>query len=400
VRGILRKWLNRKGDQNKDGPTEQLINQTATANLPVTLSDTQRRAEIEMLNAHKKRLFQTDIVGDLNEPEVRSGIIITGYLTTIISFILFVLLNSPLMVLLSLTICFFAFGIRKIRTVHCGLLYMLGQRTRIGFWEGFVWVPWFLGGVLKEFNVERFTFDIAREDFWSKDSMHIITDLVFRSSVAPVVEKPFWKNFFWFFLVRFKMVYYLRLRHYGADLGAGLFRFIQNADVENVIELVMSRVKQATRQVLRTKGFEDIFHFTNEGIEANADSQKEVESEIKQVVNKLIRDTGLSIDDVSLSDLDFHPEVAQALQQRKIAPWLADALQKEYDKVIEIAKSLNENPEVGETALRIETIVGLKKSAKSGLLGSDRFMEIVQKALNIENLSEIPRSKKTVKLIT
>jgi len=353
--------------QGRDGPSES----------------ERRRAQAEERNADQMRRFRTEVVGDLREPEVRKGALFWGWilalsLPTVFFFILHwsgqtVLASFASVVLLALL--FFVPGIRKIPTVHCALLYNLGRRTRIGFWEGWVWIPWMTGGRLKIFNVERFSYDIAREDNWTKDQMHLVFDIVFRFSVIPVIEKKFLENFFWFFHCWWESdTYYVYVLDKKADLGQGLFHFITNTDVETAVIQAVADAKRMTMLVIRTKGFKDIFHFEGGVFEVDPDKVGQIEAKLEKTIiaelNERIYNTGIRIANFTLADIDFDKEATEALQQQQIRPMIARAEAMAYSELLEIGRQLTVDVRAGEATLRTQVIEALKRAAESGILGT------------------------------
>lgn len=380
----------RTAQQGRDGPTEA----------------ERTRARAEQHNANQMRRFKTDIVGDLREPEVRKGTLFRGwvfslFLPVVLFFSLFwlgkVVLASFAGAILPALI-FFVLGIRKIPTVHCGLLYMLGRRTRIGFWEGWVWIPWMLGGRLKIFNVERFAYNIPREDNWTKDQMHLVFDIVFRFGVIPVAEKNFWDNFFWFFHQWLETdSYYQYVEDPLADLGQGLFHFITNVDVETAITQAVADAKVITRRVIRSKGFKDIFHFEGGEFKVDPDKVECIEAELERMImtklNERIRNTGIRVANLSLADIDFDAEATKALQQKQIRPMIARAEAMAYSELLGIGRQLTVDVQAGEAVLRTQVIAALKKAADAGILGAMLQGTALEK---LESVSELPAPKSVI----
>lgn len=250
---------------------------------------------------------------------------------------------------------------------------MMGQRTEIGFSEGYVWIPWFLGGRLKIFSVELFSYEIAREDNWTTDKWHLIYDIVFRFGVIRVARKSFWNNFFWYFHSLMKTVYYEEMRESKQDLGLGLYHFIENADAENALAQAIAHAKQATRNTINRLSAGDIFRF--EGNQAEVDSAKlqlieqGLEKMITERLNPLIENIGIFACNFALADIDFDTEAAVAMQKTQIDPMLAKAQGLAYDELLKIGAKLALDGAAGEAALRVEVIRALKGAADSGLLG-------------------------------
>jgi hypothetical protein len=370
--------------QGRDGPSES----------------ERRRAQAEERNADQMSRFRTEVVGDLREPEVRKGALFWGWilalsLPTVFFFILHwsgqTVLASFVSVIL-LALLFFVPGIRKIPTVHCGLLYNLGRRTRIGFWEGWVWIPWMTGGRLKIFNVERFSYDIPREDNWTKDQMHLVFDIVFRFSVIPVIEKKLWENFFWYFHCWLESdTYYSYVLDKKVDLGQGLFHFITNTDVETAVTQAVADAKRMTMLVIRTKGFKDIFHFEGGDFKVDPDKVGQIEAKLEKTIiaelNERIYSTGIRIANFTLADIDFDKEATRALQQKQIQPIIAEARVLAYGKLVEIGRILSLDPHVGEATLRTQVIAAMERAAELGLLGNLLQGTVLEK---LAGVSELP----------
>lgn len=357
-------------------------------------------------NAEQMRRFQSEIVGNLREPEVRKGQLIIGWVvsvfTPLIAFFLCLLFGSPIFgsffsVFLLASLVFF-FGIRYITTLHCGLLYNLGRRTRIGFWEGWVWIPWFTGGTLKIFNCERFSYDIPREDNWTQDQMHLVYDIVFRFGVVPVAEKSFLENLFWYFHQKYETdTYYYYSSNQENDLGQGLFNFIINTDVETAVMLAIADAKRSTMLAIRMRSFKDIFHFVDDEPvitpEKVAELEAQLEKEIIARLNKRIYNTGIIAADFTFADLDFDKEATAALQKRQIAPMLARAEKIAYETLIEIGRELSLDTTVGEATLRVQVVEALKKAADNGIVGA------LLTGTTLERLASVSKIPKTDRII-
>ena len=321
------------------------------------------------------RRFKTEIIGDLADPKLQTVRLILSWLVILmiaaISWFMASFIIGPLIIILVA----FILGIRRVPTVHCALLYNMGRRTRIGFWEGFVWVPWMTGGQLKIFNVEWFSYDVPREDAWSTDRMHIVYDIVIQFGVMPVAEKSVLDNFFWFFHVLLETETYELYAESEEDLGEGLFWFVMNTDVENVLIRIIAAAKKAGRRVLRSKGFADIFRFEQDGT-AVADPEKttKVEQEIEDLMHEVLQDDlrkiGMRVNAFELADIDFDAEASRVLQLEQLARIQANAQKISYETLQEIGKKLSLDSEAAEYTLRTEVLRALQTAAGQGLLGA------------------------------
>jgi hypothetical protein len=248
------------------------------------------------------------------------------------------------------------------------------------------------GGRLKIFNVERFSYDIPREDNWTKDQMHLVFDIVFRFSVIPVIEKKLWENFFWYFHCWLESdTYYSYVLDKKVDLGQGLFHFITNTDVETAVTQAVADAKRMTMLVIRTKGFKDIFHFEGGDFKVDPDKVGQIEAKLEKTIiaelNERIYSTGIRIANFTLADIDFDKEATRALQQKQIQPIIAEARVLAYGKLVEIGRILSLDPHVGEATLRTQVIAAMERAAELGLLGNLLQGTVLEK---LAGVSELP----------
>ena len=163
---------------------------------------------------------------------------VLALLTTIIPTILVQLVvHNILLTLAVFTIPFLGWGVRVIDKYHCGLLIIFWvRRTQIGFYEGIVWVPWFLGAKIDQYDKRKRKLDIPKEDNWTTDSMHLIYDIVLNFGITPVKDEGFWNNFFRYFICIFK-----RRRN-----AIGLYCFSDQVDLKSAIEVMVSIASDLT----------------------------------------------------------------------------------------------------------------------------------------------------------
>lgn len=356
------------------GAKRRLFSKPATLEVPISVSGSPDvDAIVGQTNAHNEpsiRRFQTEVVGDLHEPRLGIEYIAPAWITTFgVPALLFVL-HSYVWMAIAFLVLAFAWGIRSIPTVHNGLLYMLGRRYPVGFWEGFTWIPWMLGGKLKMINIELFSYEIPREDCWTTDQMHVVYDIVMRFGVRPVTEKGALTNFFWFFHWWRKTDTYEDYAASGAELGESLNNFMLNADVLAALSIAESHAKQATRNQLRGKSVAGLFQFTGQAYQADANAMSvDMENEIVPALNTLIANVGIIVTNFSLADLDFHDSAAAIFEKKLLASVQAEAELLATTQRMEIAEKLMVNPKVGEAALKAEIVRALNAAAEKGILG-------------------------------
>ncbi|MFA5134346.1 MAG: SPFH domain-containing protein [Patescibacteria group bacterium] len=271
--------------------------------------------------------------------------------------------GSSLLGLLAGIVSIGVFGIRSVPPVSNALLYLFwNRRTRIGFSEGPVWIPWFLGARLQHVDIKQMTHDISKEDNFTKDGMHLIYDIVVHYGITHIREEGLWKNFS-------RAVRWISSREQNA---AGLYSFVSVVDMPAAIVMMDSMASDLTRAALNRRGFEQVFNFSLEGraVAATANGD-EIQNEVQGQLNAKLERIGITVYEFSLKDIDFHPSSAQAMEQKVLSKILSEAIEIAYQTITRIAKSLvTEGAAVNQTALLVQVIEAMKKSAESaGMLG-------------------------------
>jgi len=152
-----------------------------------------------------------------------------------------------------------------------------------------------------------------------------------------------------------------------------------------------------TMLVIQSTSFKDIFHFV--GSEVQIDLKKAwqikalLEDAIIKLLNERIYSVGIDVSNFTLADIDFNKLAAEALEQKQIAPMLAEAQVLAYDELFKIGQKLSLDTTAAEFTLRTELIQALKKAAGSGILGATLEGTALEKFLPV---SEIPESASKV----
>ncbi len=285
---------------------------------------------------------------------------VLALLTTIVPTILVQLaLHNILVTMVVFTIPFLGWGVRVIDKFHCSLLIILWvRRTQIGFHEGIVWVPWFLGGKLDPYDTRRRKLDIPKEDNWTTDSMHLVYDIVLNYGIAPVKDEGFWKNFFRYFICIFK-------HRRNAQL---LYNFTEQINLKSTIEIMVSDAADLTIKAVNSRGFAEIFQQKDDQIKLKNST---IQEDLIDELNKSIESLGFIIYKYNLKDIDFHEDTAKVLQEKFLATVRGEAREKLYEVVARVAKKLaTEGQEVTDAAIQIEMVEALKDAAKGdGVVG-------------------------------
>jgi len=378
MKGLFQKVFGARSKPTGVASLESRVEQAAQASSPVeqaqrVLAPDHQEAEIATLSS---------LILDLKTPPPQVGLVVLGYLTTIgVTATLFFLHTAP-GAIISATALFILWGLRYVPPVYCALMYDISGRTEIGFHEGPVWIPWFLGARLKLFPVDRFFCRLPHDDAWTADKVHVVHKSSIQFCISPVPRKGFWINLMWWWHVRWETETFEDFSDKGVDLGEGLYNFITNWDVESARATVIDRIMDIIREKINDIRFDRIYNFEEGGMRPQ--EKRSLSKEIKELIGRdgEIRGVGFFITLYNLSDIDPHPDMAHALEWKTKAAWQAqgdvNAQNVYYDGTLANSKKLNQNPADGETAIKIATVKVAEDAAKSGLVGEDIFTRILK----------------------
>jgi len=269
--------------------------------------------------------------------------------------------HNVLLTILVLAIPFLGWGIRVVPKFHNGLMSLLWvRRTKVGFSEGPVWVPWFLGATLEMIDVRRNKYDIKEEDNWTQDQMHLVYDIMLQYGVQPIEKVGLFRNFFQVFTCLFNW----------QSNALSLYLFTENVDRQSAVDILDSVASDLTIKAVNSRGFGEIFGITPEG-QVEVRDQQTIQEEVIIDLNSQISDIGLVVYKFLLKDVDFHEDTSKILQTKFLATVHGEARERLYEVISTVAKKLVEaGPGVSETAIRIETVEAMKKAADGeGVIG-------------------------------
>ncbi|MFA5030352.1 MAG: SPFH domain-containing protein [Patescibacteria group bacterium] len=265
-------------------------------------------------------------------------------------------LHNPLFTVLGITISFLAWGIRVVPQYNNALLVLLWvRRTRIGFSEGMVWVPWFFGARLEYFDVRKRCLQLPEEDNWTSDRMHLLYDIVLQYGVTPIMQAGIIQNFFQFFVCAFQ----------GVRNANSLYFFSNQMDLESVVAILRSMTANLTVKAVNSRSFAEVFQQSEEGQpQLKRDTiQEQVITELNQAVAGM----GLQVYAYNLEDVDLHPDSAAVVQQKFLAKVSGEAAEIMAAAYGEAAKNLGaQGPDVANVAVRLQVAHSLTEAAKTG----------------------------------
>ncbi|RLC33657.1 MAG: hypothetical protein DRZ76_04055 [Candidatus Nealsonbacteria bacterium] len=387
MKGFLKRWLGKSPPEETVVSTEK--QPLESANLPTEIQQAnavlygQPQGPVQQQAETDTSEFSS-LVQDLRSPEARKEFLIAAYISTLfIPAVLFALGLQPIAVL-SFAFLVFIWGIRYVPPVHCALLYDIRGRTKIGFHEGPIWIPWFLWARVKLFSIDRFTKQMS-EDTWTTDRIHVIHKSRIYFSISPVAHKSFWVNFFWWWHAQTESQAYEEFEDENFDLGEGLHNFIMNRSIDTARDMAISRIMEIIREMINGERFDDIFTFQDGQWVGDKDKMELISKRIKSALkdDEEIRQIGIHIVQYALRDIEPHPEMAKALEHMTRAPWIATgdlkAHQQYFTGMKQVGQELVEDPAVGQATLEVSRIKVADKAADSGLIDVDLVTRIMSK---------------------
>jgi hypothetical protein len=252
-------------------------------------------------------------------------------------------------------------GLRWVPPVHNALLYVLKRRTRIGFSEGPVWIPWFLGARLQLFNLKEIGKELPEEDNWSKNRISMKYRVVIRFGIRPIQDKGFFQNFFC-------CLRYVWHRQTNAE---SLYYFAGLESMEAAYEVLESSASAATRRAINKRTHFELLNMPDPEIPEAPPDLRPLEEEILEQVNGEAEKYGLVVTTLSLEDLDVHERSAQIFEEEAQAKIRGRALTALYKELAIASRDLvNMGVDVTSATFRMTFLSILRDGAeKGGTLG-------------------------------
>ncbi len=290
--------------------------------------------------------------------------ILFGYAVTFVTaLIVHIMIHNAIFTGTIIILNIVIWGIRIVPTVHNGLLLLFGSyRTKIGFCEGIVWIPWFLGGRLQLVDIHRTKLDIPEEDTYSKGDWHIIYDIVLTLGVATVTADTIWKNLFRAFICFFT----------GRSNAVGLYNFISMNSKDESVGILESHASELTREAINNREFKDIFHperMSQDMALLPENAKASIQLEVLPKLQQRALESGLAVYEFTLRDTDLHTASAHVMEQRRIAEIQAEAVRIMYSTIKTVSEELDASG-VSKQAIMLRLAEAIHSaSEKKGILG-------------------------------